>query len=114
MASGIRESLHCKLQAVPSDNPAVARNLRTVAGESAVVEATAAGLSAESTTIAATASVQAAGGSALVTGAINSTATTLPEIIKEMLLSTSSEREGRLIDKDQEGAMELKKIEGYF
>jgi len=49
-----------------------------------------------------------------LTGAINSTANTLPEIIKEMLLSTSSEREGRLIDKDQEGAMELKKIEGYF
>jgi len=49
-----------------------------------------------------------------LTGAINSAATTLPEIIKEMLLSTSSEREGRLIDKDQEGAMELKKIEGYF
>ncbi|MDD5157890.1 sulfate adenylyltransferase subunit CysD [Sulfurimonas sp.] len=49
-----------------------------------------------------------------LTGAIKSTATTLPEIIKEMLLSTSSEREGRLIDKDQEGAMELKKIEGYF
>jgi len=49
-----------------------------------------------------------------LTGAINSTATTLPEIIKEMLISTSSEREGRLIDKDQEGAMELKKIEGYF
>ena len=49
-----------------------------------------------------------------LTGAINSTAITLPEIIKEMLLSTSSEREGRLIDKDQEGAMEQKKIEGYF
>jgi len=49
-----------------------------------------------------------------LTGAINSTATTLPEIIKEMLLSTSSEREGRVIDKDQVGAMELKKIEGYF
>ena len=49
-----------------------------------------------------------------LTGAISSTATTLPEIIKEMLLSTSSEREGRLIDKDQVGAMELKKIEGYF
>ncbi|MEJ6775780.1 MAG: sulfate adenylyltransferase subunit CysD [Crocinitomicaceae bacterium] len=49
-----------------------------------------------------------------LTGAINSTATTLPEIIKEMLLSTSSEREGRIIDKDQEGAMEQKKIEGYF
>jgi sulfate adenylyltransferase subunit 2 len=49
-----------------------------------------------------------------LTGAINSNAATLPEIIKEMLLSTSSEREGRLIDKDQEGAMEKKKIEGYF
>jgi len=49
-----------------------------------------------------------------LTGAINSSATTLPEIIKEMLLSTSSEREGRLIDKDSEGAMEQKKIEGYF
>jgi sulfate adenylyltransferase subunit 2 len=49
-----------------------------------------------------------------LTGAINSNATTLPEIIREMLLSTSSEREGRLIDKDSEGAMEKKKIEGYF
>ncbi|MEA2019454.1 MAG: sulfate adenylyltransferase subunit CysD [Campylobacterota bacterium] len=49
-----------------------------------------------------------------LTGAINSTATTLLEIIKEMLLSTSSEREGRLIDKDSVGAMEQKKIEGYF
>ncbi len=49
-----------------------------------------------------------------LTGAINSTASTLPEIIKEMLLSTTSEREGRLIDKDSEGAMEKKKIEGYF
>jgi sulfate adenylyltransferase subunit 2 len=49
-----------------------------------------------------------------LTGAINSTATTLPEIIREMLLSTSSEREGRLIDKDSEGAMEKKKVEGYF
>lgn len=49
-----------------------------------------------------------------LTGAVNSTATTLPEIIKEMLLSTSSEREGRLIDKDQIGSMEKKKMEGYF
>lgn len=49
-----------------------------------------------------------------LSGAINSTASTLPEIIQEILLSVSSEREGRLIDKDQEGAMELKKIEGYF
>ncbi len=49
-----------------------------------------------------------------LTGAINSTAATLPEIIQEMLLSKSSEREGRLIDKDQIGSMEKKKIEGYF
>ena len=49
-----------------------------------------------------------------LTGAIESDADTLPKIIKEMLLSRSSEREGRLIDKDQEGAMEKKKIEGYF
>ena len=49
-----------------------------------------------------------------LTGAVNSSATTLPEIIKEMLLSTSSEREGRLIDKDSIGAMEQKKKEGYF
>jgi len=49
-----------------------------------------------------------------LTGAINSTASTLPEIIQEMLLSTSSEREGRLIDKDQIGSMEKKKMEGYF
>ena len=49
-----------------------------------------------------------------LTGAINSTATTLPKIIEEMLLSKNSEREGRLIDKDQVGAMEQKKIEGYF
>ena len=49
-----------------------------------------------------------------LTGAINSDADTLPKIIKEMLLSKSSEREGRLIDKDQIGSMEKKKIEGYF
>ncbi len=49
-----------------------------------------------------------------LTGAIESDADTLPKIIREMLLSRSSEREGRLIDKDQEGAMEKKKIEGYF
>jgi len=49
-----------------------------------------------------------------LTGAINSKASTLPEIIKEMLLSKSSEREGRLIDKDSIGSMEKKKIEGYF
>ncbi len=49
-----------------------------------------------------------------LTGAIESSANTLPKIIQEMLLSSSSEREGRLIDKDQEGSMEKKKIEGYF
>ena len=49
-----------------------------------------------------------------LSGAIESNAETLPEIIQEMLLSRNSEREGRLIDKDQEGSMEKKKIEGYF
>ena len=49
-----------------------------------------------------------------LTGAIPSKATTLEEIIEEMLLSKSSERQGRLIDKDTEGSMERKKIEGYF
>jgi len=49
-----------------------------------------------------------------LTGAINSEADTLPKIIEEMLLSKTSERQGRLIDKDQEGSMEKKKIEGYF
>ena len=49
-----------------------------------------------------------------LTGAIDSTATTLPEIIQEMLLTTSSERQGRLIDSDQAGSMEEKKRKGYF
>ena len=49
-----------------------------------------------------------------LSGAIESNAATLPEVIQEMLLSRNSEREGRLIDKDQEGSMEKKKIEGYF
>jgi len=49
-----------------------------------------------------------------LTGAIESTATTLPEIIQEMLLATSSERQGRLIDTDQAGSMEEKKRRGYF
>ena len=49
-----------------------------------------------------------------LTGAIRSTATTLPEIIREMLLVTNSERAGRLIDHDEEGSMETKKREGYF
>ncbi len=49
-----------------------------------------------------------------LTGAVESNASTLPEVIQEMLLSRTSEREGRVIDKDQEGSMEKKKIEGYF
>jgi len=49
-----------------------------------------------------------------LTGAIESTANTLPEIIQEMLLAKTSERQGRLIDADQAGSMELKKAEGYF
>jgi sulfate adenylyltransferase subunit 2 len=49
-----------------------------------------------------------------LSGAVESEATTLPEIIQEMLLSTSSERQGRLIDSDQAASMEKKKKEGYF
>ncbi len=49
-----------------------------------------------------------------LSGAVESTATTLPEIIQEMLLATRSEREGRVIDYDQAGSMEEKKKEGYF
>jgi sulfate adenylyltransferase subunit 2 len=49
-----------------------------------------------------------------LTGAVPSTATTLPEIIQEMLLCTTSERQGRVIDNDEEGSMEDKKREGYF
>ncbi|MBV1877976.1 MAG: sulfate adenylyltransferase subunit CysD [Pseudomonadales bacterium] len=49
-----------------------------------------------------------------LTGAVESKATTLPEIIQEMLLATTSERQGRLIDSDQAGSMEQKKREGYF
>ena len=49
-----------------------------------------------------------------LTGAVESNATTLPEIIQEMLLTTSSERQGRLIDTDQAGSMEEKKRKGYF
>lgn len=49
-----------------------------------------------------------------LTGAINSTASTLPEIIQEMLLTTTSERQGRLIDSDGDASMEKKKQEGYF
>jgi sulfate adenylyltransferase subunit 2 len=49
-----------------------------------------------------------------LTGAVESTAATLPEIIQEMLLTTSSERQGRVIDHDSSGSMEKKKQEGYF
>ena len=49
-----------------------------------------------------------------LTGAIDSEASTLPEIIEEMLVSTTSERQGRLIDSDQAGSMEQKKRQGYF
>ena len=49
-----------------------------------------------------------------LTGAVESTAATLPEVIQEMLLATTSEREGRVIDFDASGSMEKKKQEGYF
>jgi len=49
-----------------------------------------------------------------LTGAVESTATTLPEIIQEMLVARNSERQGRMIDHDEAGSMEQKKREGYF
>ena len=49
-----------------------------------------------------------------LTGAVESEAATLPEIIQEMLLTTTSERQGRVIDHDSAGSMEKKKQEGYF
>ena len=49
-----------------------------------------------------------------LTGATESTATTLPEIIQEMLVAKNSERQGRVIDHDEAGSMEQKKREGYF
>jgi sulfate adenylyltransferase subunit 2 len=49
-----------------------------------------------------------------LTGAIESTADSLPAIIQEMLLTTTSERQGRVIDHDSSGSMEKKKQEGYF
>jgi sulfate adenylyltransferase subunit 2 len=49
-----------------------------------------------------------------LTGAVESAAKTLPEVIQEMLLTTTSERQGRAIDHDQAGSMENKKQEGYF
>lgn len=49
-----------------------------------------------------------------LTGAVESTATTLPEIVAEMRAATTSERQGRVIDRDSSGSMERKKQEGYF
>jgi sulfate adenylyltransferase subunit 2 len=49
-----------------------------------------------------------------LTGGVASEAATLPEIIQEMLLTTTSERQGRVIDHDQAASMEKKKQEGYF
>ncbi len=49
-----------------------------------------------------------------LTGAVESRATTLPQVIQEMLLTTTSERQGRAIDHDQSASMEKKKREGYF
>jgi sulfate adenylyltransferase subunit 2 len=49
-----------------------------------------------------------------LTGAVESTATTLPEIVREMFLARTSERQGRVIDRDGTGSMERKKQEGYF
>jgi sulfate adenylyltransferase subunit 2 len=49
-----------------------------------------------------------------LTGAVESTSVTLPQIIQEMLLTTTSERQGRAIDHDQAASMEKKKQEGYF
>tara|TARA_B100000446_G_scaffold47571_1_gene43923 strand:+ start:7219 stop:8130 length:912 start_codon:yes stop_codon:yes gene_type:complete len=49
-----------------------------------------------------------------LTGAVESDAATLPEIIQEMLLTKTSERQGRVIDSDSSGSMEKKKMEGYF
>jgi sulfate adenylyltransferase subunit 2 len=49
-----------------------------------------------------------------LSGAIESNADTLPKIIQEMLLATTSERQGRMIDHDEAASMEKKKVEGYF
>ncbi len=48
------------------------------------------------------------------TGAVESEAATIPEIIQEMLLTKTSERQGRVIDRDSASSMEKKKVEGYF
>ena len=49
-----------------------------------------------------------------LTGAVESSADTLPAVIQEMLLTRTSERQGRAIDHDSAGSMEKKKQEGYF
>jgi sulfate adenylyltransferase subunit 2 len=49
-----------------------------------------------------------------LTGAVESTADTLPAIIEEMLVARTSERQGRVIDHDAAASMEKKKQEGYF
>ena len=49
-----------------------------------------------------------------LTGAVQSEATTLTDVIQEMLLTTTSERQGRAIDKDQGASTEVKKQQGYF
>ena len=49
-----------------------------------------------------------------LTGAVESDADTLPAVIQEMLLTKTSERQGRVIDHDSSGSMEKKKQEGYF
>ncbi|MDX9860486.1 MAG: sulfate adenylyltransferase subunit CysD [Rhodospirillales bacterium] len=49
-----------------------------------------------------------------LTGAVESSATTLPDIVREMFLARTSERQGRVIDRDGTGSMERKKQEGYF
>jgi sulfate adenylyltransferase subunit 2 len=49
-----------------------------------------------------------------LSGAIESTARTVPDVVREMLLTGVSERQGRLIDRDEDASMEKKKREGYF
>ena len=59
-------------------------------------------------------SVSALDSTAPLSGAIESQADTLPKVIQEMLLTRHSERQGRLIDHDEDASMEQKKREGYF
>jgi sulfate adenylyltransferase subunit 2 len=49
-----------------------------------------------------------------LSGAVESTADTVEKVVQEMLMTTFSERQGRLIDFDEDGSMERKKREGYF